>query len=187
MRDSDLSLIDRFTLKTWRGANVAGWTLLAFVAAVALHVWLTVWLNSRAGLVSGQLLDLNVRAGGEEGFDDWVAKFGLRIALSVVLGLVIGTIVGRRVWRRQALFAALAGLGYTLYIALTLEQNTATQRNNFIARTTWVSGIAWELVVVGTAVVAALWARRIARRRPLHPTAALSPGSPPRPRPIARS
>ena len=186
MKPQGLSSLDRFTLSAWRAANVLGWTALSWAVAVAAHVALTIWLNSRASIGGISAFALNARAGAEDGIDDWIAKFGLRIALSILIGLLIGTIVGRRVWRRQAVLAAVAGLAYALYVAVALEYGSSVGGTecagdrcvDYFRSTVWWSALAYDLAVAGTIVFAAWWARRIARRRHAYAGAALlTPGS----------
>lgn len=171
---NELSLFDRATLALWRTINEAGWTILAFVLAAGGHIALTIWLTSRKALSFTEAFDLNARAGAEDGVDDIIAKFGLRIGLTLLIALVIGWIVGRKAWRHQVPLAALAALGYVLYVTIGLEYSAGAEiyegladgtERHIIRRTTLIPWILYDAVVAATVPLAALWARRVSRRR----------------------
>lgn len=171
---NQLSLLDRATLTIWRAINEAGWTFLAFILATAGHIGLTFWLNDRRALGGTSAFDLNARAGTEDGVDDIIAKFGLRLGLTILVALLIGWIIGRRAWRRQVPLAALAALGYVLYVTISLEYSSSAEifagladgtELHIIRRTTLLSGMLYDTVVAATIPLAALWARRVAQRR----------------------
>lgn len=170
----ELSRLDRSTLRLWQGANLVGWSLLALLVALVVHLGV-------AGLFRGTALDIM----GHPPLQLLAA-----LGLALVVGLAVGGIVGARVWRRQA---RTAGAVSALYTALALTrlrgllgwptEVTRTVRHGrgvggprdpgaVPVETTAVSigsadlplQLAFGAVTALSIVVAVLWARRVAGR-----------------------
>ena len=174
MLKQELGVIDRATLAAWRGLNEVGWTFATFFLAASAQLGLTVWLQSRSSIGHSAAFNLNQRPGGEEGVDDLIAKFGLRIGFTIMVALGIGWLIGRRVWRRQSLYAAIAGAAYAVYVILSLEFGAAGESSTIfgdgtelhrIYRTGWAGAVTYDLLVLATAPIAASIAGRVVRRR----------------------
>lgn len=175
---TELGTLDRVTLTAWRFVNETGWTTFAFLVATAAHLGGTFWLQSRL-LVTSTAFNLNARAGAEEGFDDVVAKFGLRIGLTILLAAVIGGILGRRVWRRQVLYAAVAAAAYVIYTLVWVEHSASGtevfiqfpggSEQHFVRRTALLPALLYDFVVAATIPAASWFANRVIRRRRVLP------------------
>jgi hypothetical protein len=147
MIDSKLGFVDRATLRTWRVANVAGWSVVALLGALVL----------RMGFESGA-------AALDKGFADAYAlrqqvEYLATVAVpaQIVCGLFIGMLLGSRVLRAPVWTA---GILSVLFAVVTV----------------WVLGTSnlfpfgfrmWMYVVLTLpTLIAVVTARRVARRRP---------------------
>lgn len=171
-----LSRLDRATLVAWRTLNVLGWSTLAALGALAFQLWAAIQVHNIPGFQLSAASDLFARPGAEEGIDDSLAKFGLRIAMTLLVAPMIGVLVGRKVWRRPALYAALAAAAYVLLTLWVFEYSTsgsvfsedgAGVETHYQLRTRLIDSLFYDAIVAATVPLSAWFAGRSAQRRGL--------------------
>lgn len=96
--DSELSRVDRATLRLWVLANASVWTFLAVLAGAVIHLGFV-------GFMRRPAVDLGPHV---------PYQFLATTGLSIIIGLAIGGTVGMRAWRWQPWLAALAAGAYVL-------------------------------------------------------------------------